>query len=59
MIFAFPTPLQDQPASLPDETTPELRLWTTPCVQILNDAAHDTQNGLASSGNGVIPNHVS
>jgi hypothetical protein len=54
MISASPTPLQDLPASTPGETTPELRPWSTPCVQSLNDAALDTQGGSASSGTGGI-----
>jgi hypothetical protein len=39
MISVFPTPQQDQPASAPDETnetTPALRPWITPRLQLLN-----------------------
>jgi hypothetical protein len=45
MIFEFPNNRQDQPASLPDETTPELHPWSTPHVQSLNGAGRDTQGG--------------
>jgi hypothetical protein len=48
MIISAPsTPPQDQPASTPDETTPTLRPWFTPCMQRLNGAARDTQGGMS------------
>jgi hypothetical protein len=36
---------QAQTASPPEETTPELRTWSTPHVQSLNGAGRDTQGG--------------
>jgi hypothetical protein len=51
MISSFCTP-QENPSSTtitPDETTPELRPWTTPHVQSLYGAGRDTQGGTVPS----------
>jgi hypothetical protein len=59
MISAFLTPQQDQPASTPDKTTPELRPWTTPHVQSLDNAGLDTQSGTDPADVGGITVHLS
>jgi hypothetical protein len=52
MMSALSSPQQDQPASTPDKTTPELRSWSTPHVQSLNGAGRDTQAGSVTSDMG-------
>jgi hypothetical protein len=61
MISTFTTPQQDRSitATPSDETTPELRPWSTPCVQSLNGGARDTQGGTIPTDTGDILVHLS